>query len=125
MLNLSEERRERLLGTLPDEHFSLIELKKGALRLFHDIAPMNAQTSSNTSGRQRWKRQWQPRRRYNAYEIELLNGQSQADANEDCSGDLADAEDDLADNSSLQTDTVDPADLQGIVRGELEGLVQD
>ena len=50
MMNLTEERRERLLGTIPDEHFNLQELKRGALRLFHDVAPVGL---SNNNGGER------------------------------------------------------------------------
>ena len=58
MLNLTEERRERLLGTLPDEHFDLRELKRGALKLFHDVVPAGIASGSEQrswKGKQGWQ----------------------------------------------------------------------
>lgn len=65
MLNLSPERQERLLGTLPDEHYRLPELKRGALRLFHDLreVPLPPQTLQQRYVPRDKRGRWTGRRR--------------------------------------------------------------
>ena len=61
----------------------------------------------------------------NSFAVNALGGQSWADASEKDLGDLADEENEfLEEGMALSVETVEPADLQGMVRNELEGLMK-
>ena len=111
--SLTQERRERLIAALPDEHFGINDVKRVLVRLFpelhfnehresdgHSRRPRNDHAGSS-SAYQRREHTSYPRR----YRSALATGHEWADT---------ESVDDATD--------VNSADLQGFVRSELEAL---
>ena len=149
MLNLSPERRERLLAKLPDEHYNVELLKKAALRLFPELGGMPSpflgnmyQQASPPHQQQQLMRRFNPRPKFGgqrfkprfsrqAYEAALEAFEfgddelSWADATEDeqaaVAGDLEQQTDEFADDE-CNDDLDDAATLQDLARQELDAL---
>ena len=111
--NLTQERRERLIAALPDEHFAINDVKRVLVRLFPELhinehresdgysrRPRNDHTGPSSAYQRREQTSY-PRR----YRSALATGHEWADT----------------DSVDDETD-VNSADLQGFVRSELEAL---
>ena len=111
--SLTQERRERLIAALPDEHFAINDVKRVLVRLFPELHINEHRESDGYSRRSRndhtgpssaYQRREQtsyPRR----YRSTLATGHE------------------WADTDSVDDETgVNSADLQGFVRSELEAL---
>ena len=111
--SLTQERRERLIAALPDEHFAINDVKRVLVRLFPELhisehrepdgysrRPRNEHTGCSSAYQRREQTSY-PRR----YRSTLAIGQEWADT----------------DSVDDETD-VNSADLQGFVRSELEAL---
>ena len=111
--SLTQERRERLIAALPNEHFAINDVKRVSVRLFpelhineHREPDGHSRRSRNdhtgpSSAHQRREQMSYPRR----HRSTLTAGHEEADT----------------DSVDEETD-VDSADLQGFVRSELEAL---
>ncbi|CAE8582262.1 unnamed protein product, partial [Polarella glacialis] len=101
MLNLYQERKERLLASLPDEHFDLQVLKEKAIQFFPEMHQRES----------RFRQPLQPQSGASDEPDEMEPDGDEVPAPEFC--------DDEGDGE------IDSADIQGVIRQELDALVTD
>ena len=61
--SLTQERRERLIAALPDEHFAINDVKRVLVRLFPELHINEHRESDGHSRRSRKRSHWDPRQR--------------------------------------------------------------
>ncbi|CAE8625872.1 unnamed protein product [Polarella glacialis] len=135
------ECRERLLSSLPDEHFNRELLKEKAIQFFPEMhvseprfrqgqqQPQSgfAARPPNPLNRRPWSRKFVPRSGQQRTTFETGLHETWADVQDDPDGSEADGEDAVppeTGDDDLEFD-VDPADLQGVIRQELDALATE
>ncbi|CAE8601098.1 unnamed protein product [Polarella glacialis] len=136
MINVGPERRERLLASLPDEHFDLKNLKEKAIQYFPDIHTTETRRSldqqqqftpgPSTFGPSRLPRdnrgRWKPYRRFRprtTFETGL--DEPWADVVDSDAGD----EGEPVESPSEGSEELDQADFQNVLRTELEAFAAE